>query len=248
MLYEPFHPDSGRAAQLFTPNLYLRPDGHYPEHLAVASRVFEGRYYHPNVDQDNHRWLYRGIVVKDIFAHLFAAWAMRKFPGLKPLLVSRNPFDVALSKLERKEWVWMTDAREFLKQEQLVVDHLEPYVDLIRGSDSDFIQQQVLIWSIIHYVILRQLGPDSLFCIRYEDVVDHPVEQLRRLQNFVRGVAKPAPQPVPLDRIWQPSRGSAHRHDVPHERRVSRRNDLDRSQINAGLRVIEQFDLVSLAG
>jgi hypothetical protein len=184
MMYEPFHPASGVTSQHFSPNLYLRPGEQDVDRYAVATSVFAGNYYHPNVDRDNRRLLHRCIVAKDIFAHLFAAWVAAHFPHIRTVLVLRNPFEVALSKRDRQNWVWMTDATCFLEQAQLVADHLDPYVDLIRAASRDFVLQQILIWSVMHFVLFRQFAAERLFCIRYEEILASPQEEIQRLQAF----------------------------------------------------------------
>ncbi len=40
-------------------------------------------------------------------------------PKIKPILLIRNPYAVALSKTERKHWGWMNDPKEFLLQKSL---------------------------------------------------------------------------------------------------------------------------------
>ena len=242
-MYEPFHPLSGPAGQLFPPNLYLRVTDQDPSRLALADHVFRGGYRHPNVDRDNRRILYDGIVIKDVFAHLFAAWALRHFPFLRIVLIVRDPFEAARSKLEHREWLWMEDARDFLTQQTLVDDYLDPFVDFIRASDTDFVQQQILIWSIVHYVLLKQLGGQGLSRVRYETMVENPQRTLAMLQGFLRRPGDRRPRTPDPHRIRKPSRGSE---SISSTTGTVRRSLLDSGRIEAGLKTIDHFGLAWL--
>lgn len=248
MMYEPFHPSSGHAAEIFTPNLFVHPNDRDPTKLAIAADVFSGRYVHPNVDRDNKHVFYRGIVVKDIFAHLFAPWAVAHFPHVKPILVVRNPFDVALSKHGRQDWVWTTDAREFLFQQPLLESCLEPYVDVILDSPDDFIHQQVLVWSIMHFVLFRYVDASRVYFLRYEDVVENPRSELRRLQIFASCPGERPPRPITCRRLARPSRGSSERRQRSTQDVTPWFDRLSTAQIEQGLQTLDRFGLLSFAG
>lgn len=247
MMYEPFHPTSGPAAEIFTPNLFVHPNDRDPQKLAMAADVFAGRYFHPNVDRDNRRMLYHGVVIKDIFAHLFAAWVITNFSHVKPVLIVRNPFEVALSKCRRQDWVWMTDARDFLHQRHLVDDCLEPFVELILESEKDFIHQQVLIWSIIHFVLFRHIDARRVHLLRYEDVVEDPIGEIQRLQEFVSYTGELPPRPIDRRRLELPSRGSEGRAQAASADTRDWAERLSTKQIDAGVRVLDRFGLVAFA-
>jgi hypothetical protein len=248
MMYEPFHPASGVTSQHFSPNLYLRPGEQDVDRYAVATSVFAGNYYHPNVDRDNRRLLHRCIVAKDIFAHLFAAWVAAHFPHIRTVLVLRNPFEVALSKRDRQNWVWMTDATCFLEQAQLVADHLDPYVDLIRAASRDFVLQQILIWSVMHFVLFRQFAAERLFCIRYEEILASPQEEIQRLQAFVSKSDGRQPRRRNEDRVKRRSRGSARATPEPSAADPAWTSKLPSQQLDAGMRILEAFELHRFAG
>lgn len=248
MMYEPFHPASGVTSQHFGANLYLRPGEQDMDRITLAAKIFSGAYYHPNVDRDNVRLLYRGIVVKDIFAHMFAAWVAARLPNIRPILIVRNPFEVALSKSERRDWLWMTDARKFLDQPHLVEDHLEPYVDMINVATQDFVLQQVLIWSVMHFVLLRQFSATPLFCVRYEDVLASPETEISRLQAFVAESDDREPRTLNEKRISRPSRGSTRRTAERVADLSSRTSKLSRLQLHSGLQILDAFGLTEFAG
>ena len=136
-MFEPFHPKRVSSFGFLGLNEYVRPDQDYPRLYCAAKDVFTGRFTHRRVDAANHRLVYRGIVVKDIFATLFAKLAQQNFPWVKITLLVRNPFSVALSKYNKGSWDWMTRPADFLCQKNFVDDYLSDFYDDIMGSESN---------------------------------------------------------------------------------------------------------------
>ena len=95
------------------------------------------------MDAGNRRIFYKGLLIKDIFVNLFVYWAVQHFPGVKVVLLIRNPFSVALSKYKTRTWFWLADPIALLDQPDLYEDSLQPFEDLIRrvGSGTDYIQK-----------------------------------------------------------------------------------------------------------
>jgi len=184
-LFEPFHPVHVPEMRGTPFHLYLRPEDLSAPLCDFAGQVFSGRYFHRWTERENHRFLYRSLLVKDVFCNLLAAWMTQHFSCLKVILLIRNPFAVALSKQKKQEWHWMTAPSEFLRQEKLCKDHLDPFRDLLERVGEDYIERQILIWSVLHYVPLRQFAPDQLQVVFYEDMVRKPVEQLTKISRYL---------------------------------------------------------------
>lgn len=251
-MFEPFHPRFVPAMRGLRPNHYLRPDATAEDFQETARSVFSGRLRHPRVDQDNTQLLYRGLLVKDVFANLLARWASLQFPEIRAFLLVRNPFAVASSKLEKREWFWQTDPRDFLQQPALMDDHLRPHRELIErvGHEGDFIERQVLIWAILNYVPLRQFPSDALPVIFYEDALLQPE---REVQNVLAGLDRSGTIPavtLPEELVRQPSRVS--RGGTPPASAEARleawRTTVTPSQIRRGLDVLACFGLDRLYG
>jgi hypothetical protein len=86
-----------------------------------------------------------------VFANLFAYHLCQRFPNVKPALLIRKPFEVALSKHKKSNWNWTTDPRDFLKQPQLVEDYLQPFAELIEriGAGDDPIAKHIA--GVVHH-------------------------------------------------------------------------------------------------
>lgn len=185
-VFEPFHPEIGPISQVFSAHQYLRP-GDKCLFETFSDRVFKGRHVSDRLELDSIGWRYDGLLIKDVFANLIAYWAFQRYPGLRIVLLIRNPFAVALSKSKKRDWLWMTNPAEFLGQENLMSDYLEPYRDVIAGIGDDYITRQVLIWSIVHYVPLQQFSRDQIYVQFYENIYENPETETENLFAFLYG-------------------------------------------------------------
>lgn len=182
-LFEPFHPWHLKAP--FRMHHYLRRDAKESELDYAIKAVFEGRVLDDRVNGGNHRLWYDGLLVKDIFANLLAAKVKQERPGIKIILLLRNPFAVAVSKRHKRHWHWMKEPVDFLKDSRLVEDYLAPYVELIERCEDDFLLKQILIWAIIYFVTFRQFRRDEVYVLFYEQLYLSPEEEIGRLFAFL---------------------------------------------------------------
>ena len=187
-MFEPFHPFGRYAMDFLTPLLYMRPDVSNELLSKAAEEVFSGRFTNSRVDGANCSLLHQGLIIKDVFANLFAYWAAQRFPWLKIVLLVRNPFAVALSKRKTRDWSWVKDPLELLSQEALRADYLAPYEDLILkvSREGTFLERQILIWTVVNLVPLQQFRLGDLYVAFYEDVVSDPQGEIARMQDFTK--------------------------------------------------------------
>jgi hypothetical protein len=102
-MFEPFHPIYVKPMQNLAFHQYIRPGNVDHPFAAIAEDVFTGKLTSPFVDSAHTRLVYHDLLIKDIFANLFAQWAYQTFHNLdiKIILLIRNPFAVALSKYKK---------------------------------------------------------------------------------------------------------------------------------------------------
>lgn len=100
----------------------------------------------------------------------------------------RNPFSVALSTYKTKDSGWFTDPLVLLNQTALFEDYLHPFEDAIRkiSIGNDYILCQILIWSIINYVPLRQFKLCQIHICFYEDIINDPNREISKIFRFVK--------------------------------------------------------------
>lgn len=189
-MFEPFHLRRVSAARHWPPHHYLPPGSREDALTRVFGRIFRGFFWHPRVDFQNGVFplRHRGLVVKDIFANLVCHGVCRRFPRVRPVLLLRNPFAVALSKAKRRDWYWFDDPLALLDRDALVSDHLGPFTTAIErvGSEGDFLERQVLLWAILNYVPLRQFEKSQLHVAFYENLTESPEQEALQVLRFVR--------------------------------------------------------------
>ena len=246
-MFEPFHPRVLQRTEAFEPNRYIRSDDQHEAFRRIAAEIFSGRLTHERVDRDSRAALYRGLLIKDIFANLFAFWARHRFPHLKVVLLLRNPFAVAVSKLRKQRWFWTTDPLDLLHQRDLYDDFLRPFEALIRtvGSRNDYIQNQILIWSILNWVPLVQFRADELHVVFYEHVLAAPDHEVAQIMRHVRPHDRAPSVTIPLTIVRKPSRVTAAASPLltgtsPIE---SWKSELTPAQIDAGFAILSHFGL-----
>lgn len=175
-MFEPFHPTLVPAAQFLDRCQYVRPGQDWPALERLSTRIFSGSFHYRRVDRGVPIKPYQGLLVKDICANLFAHWAAAKFPQVRTVLLIRNPFAVAASKLEKSDWDWFDQPAQLLEQPDLHDDFLYPHAELIReiAARKDPLLSNILIWSILNSIPLRQFGPTELQTLFYEEAFQDP--------------------------------------------------------------------------
>ena len=249
-MFEPFHPQHVDEMNFLTPHLYLRSNESNLQLENIAADIFSGTFTHPVVDSANQSRLYSGLLIKDIFANLFAHWAAARFPDLKIILLIRNPFSVALSKQKKKDWFWVTDPMTLLTQKHLYEDYLYPFERLIReiSSSDDYILRQVLIWSIINYVPLRQFAPGYLHIMFYEDMYTDPENQVSAALRFIKNTNINCHVTLDEEIVRKPSRVVSKESSLFSGKSpvTSWKNELTTRQIDAGLNILDAFGFAGL--
>ena len=249
-MFEPFHPQHVDEMSFLAPHQYIRPDEPHDQLESIAADIFSGTFTHPVVDSANHSHLYSGLLIKDIFANLFARWAARRFPNLKIILLIRNPFSVALSKSKKKDWYWLTDPMLLLAQEHLYEDYLHPFEDLIRktSENDDYILRQLLIWSIINYIPLKQFSPGEIHITFYEEVYADPENQVSSAFRFVKNTRENCYVKLDEEIVKRPSRVVSKESSLFQGKSpvTSWKDELSLRQIDAGLNILNEFGLAEL--
>jgi len=244
-MFEPFHPKLVRDMDFILPHQYIRQHESNEKLTALANNIFNGKFNHPRVDAGNRSLLYKGILIKDIFANLLSYWAVSQFPKVKPVLLIRNPFSVALSKFKKKGWFWVTEPLDLLSQPALKEDYLLPFEDEIKrvSHEKNYILNQVLIWSIINYVTLRQFAPGSIHICFYEDIYNDPSKEISKLIQFVRGKQTGLLVDIPVSIVERPSNvvGTESNLLSGTSPVTSWMNELEPKLIDDGLKILQCF-------
>jgi hypothetical protein len=243
-MFEPFHPVTAGEIRDIGYYKYIRPEYKDEAFYNLASRIFSGRFYHPRVIRGG-RIHSRKLLIKDIFGNLLIKWVGEYFPRVKKILIMRHPFATALSKQKLRDWEWMTEPVQFFEQPELIQDWLKPFEALIRNTEG-FFERQVLIWSIVHYIPLRQLDRRDIHLIFYEQLCSHPEDELKRLLSFLYDVDGTQDlNPKLLKKIKEPSFTSRRDSAIKRGGNLCDvwRKALSDSQISEGMEILRAFGL-----
>ncbi len=249
-MFEPFHPTFVRGMTHLPPYPYRNPEKEDPAFRELVEAVFTGRFRNGRVDAANRRLRYRGLLIKDVQANLFLAWAVRRFPHVRPIFLMRHPFATAVSKRNVKGGIWMEDPRDFLKREDLTADHLYPYRDLIESVSADFFERQVMIWAIVNLVPLRQLKLGEVQTVFYEHLLEEPEKVLAPLLAYTREELEPNALKAVMKSIDKPSKTVFNGSHVNANKNplTAWRDQVTADQIKRGLEILKGFGLDHIYG
>ncbi len=249
-VFEPFNSRFDEQMSFLQPHQYMRPDESNELLEKIATDVFSGKFMHPRVDRWNRSLVYKGLLVKDVFANLFACWAACRFPQVKPVFLIRNPFSVVLSLTKKQRWFWVKDPAIFLNQTALMEDHLSPFEELIRETSArqDTFLSQILIWSILNYVPLRQFAPGQCHICFYEDVFSDPNGEISKIFQFTGLDADTKHLRLNRKRVTRasPTAGPESTLASGTSPVTSWKNELSSPQIDAGLEILDAFGFAEL--
>lgn len=244
-LFEPFHPSFLELKEIqFRPHLYLREEDFKGVFKKKIEAIFLGKIYNPRVENlSSDIWLGRknNILIKDVFANLMAYSVCQNVSEIKPILLLRHPFAVALSKLEKGYWQWVNDPEELLEQRILCEDFLNPHSSFIKkiSKKGTPFEKQILIWSIINYIPLTQFDENKLCVTFYEDWVIDPLKELHRINSFIGDNLMADGLSLEDKRITEPSRTSLKR----DFKTSSWRNYVNEIDYEKGVEILKHFNL-----
>ena len=231
---------------------YVRAGQPFPQLEGFLDDIVSGKFSEYRVNRFNRSIVYKGILVKDIYANMFCYWGCQRYPSIKPILLIRNPFAVALSKLKKKDWLWVKNPMDLWNQPDLRQDFLLNHEDLIRNvsEGGDFIQKQLLIWAIINYVPLHQFKQGELKVIFYENVFLDPTKEITSALKYIKDDPTIPAVQLPSSLVKRPTRVAGKYSTLLNDRSpiLSWKNELSASQIKQGFKILEHFGLDGIYG
>ena len=199
-VFEPLHPDrvklSRAMVELMHSNTrpYLRPDEASRTWTKLIDDVFRGRYDNDwtrqLLEDPAEQWTFGdrlrdGLadkrVVKAIRSNLLIGWLAGN-AELKVVYMIRHPCPTILS---QKVAGWAMDPRGLLSSRRLIQDHLAEFDWLGEGEFASEAERRAVFWSIENLVPLRQARTESFHLVTYEDLVSDPLEEIRKLFDYV---------------------------------------------------------------
>ncbi|TVQ02939.1 MAG: hypothetical protein EA359_10720 [Balneolaceae bacterium] len=251
ILFEPFHSKYVTEANFLKNHFYLRPGDVHPEMEHLSKIIFTGNCNFKRVDMYNRSKFYTGLLIKDIYANLFAKWVYEKFPDLKIIYLIRHPCEVAVSKYITRNFKWLEDPSVLLQQKDLYEDYLAPYSSLIHKivSENDYILNQVLLWSIINFVPLKQFKKDDIHIVFYENLLTDTEKCLNDIFSFIYDGKKTGQINIDNHLIGKPSSTVFNKNKEFTAPPLNRWKDVcSKYQINKCSEILDEFGLSNLYG
>lgn len=184
-IFEPFWGAQVDICRGFREQQYLRPDNRDSYFVETAETVLSGRIRNQWTDKYHGRLIADKRLIKDVRANLFLKWMHVNFPEMPIILLLRHPCAVAKSQFGYRSQHWPPDPEEeFLAQEELMEDFLDPFRVQIEGAQTDF-ERMIFRWCIQNYVPLKQFEQDEVHLAFYESFCEKPRSELDRLFSFL---------------------------------------------------------------
>lgn len=181
VMFEPFHSRKISILHDWHYRQYLRPSNRDENFLRPATQILSGKIRDPWIDQFGCKLILTRRLIKDIRANLILKWLRENFAQIRIVLLLRHPCAVANSKLKQG---WNTHLEDFLAQDDLMEDYLNPFRSDIRAATDPF-EKHIFMWCIENYVPLRQLIEGDIFVIFYERFCVSPEDNCKALFGFL---------------------------------------------------------------
>ena len=181
LIFEPFRPDKVPLCTRFRYRQYLRPENQDRDFIAAARAILSGKVRSDWTDRFNERCIASRRLIKDIRANLLLRWMHIHFCEMPIVLLLRHPCAVAYSRLKLN---WHSHLEEFLAQEELMGDFLNPFRHDIERAQTEF-EKQIFLWCIENYIPLKQFNRGEIQVVFYENLCKKPEDEIHKLFGFL---------------------------------------------------------------
>ena len=120
------------------------------------------------------------LLIKDPIACFSAQWLADNF-DMDVIVLFRHPvaFYTSLKRLN-----WHFDFSNFLNQADLMIDHLNPFTDLIKKESKSYAEEAAILWLCIYYVLDKYIAQNSNWIVkRHEDISLNPINEFKDIYN-----------------------------------------------------------------
>ena len=186
-IHEPFNPNKNIWKESFS---YARPGKPTPAVDSYMQHLLNGRYRqtaqmahcdHPLMPLRLFRPPIQRVMIKDPLACLLTGYLADRFP-ITPIVLFRHPAGF-VSSVTRLGWPIGEYLKSFLKRDDLMQDHLEPYRQLMQQHQNrDDLAAATVLHGVLNTVQWNQIQANS--GIRYylfEDLCEDPINSFRQI-------------------------------------------------------------------
>jgi hypothetical protein len=184
LIFEPFRRDHVGIARDIRYGQYLDPSRRSNQLAPAIEAILRGQVREWSADRYNTKRLVTKRLIKDIRTTNLLPWIHHNFHDLPMIYLLRHPFAVATSFTRLG---WRDFLSEFLAQADLMRVHFRRFQPVIEdiAHNGDLFDRHVLRWCLENYVPLSTLETGDVHLIFYEQFVDDPFAELRRLGSYL---------------------------------------------------------------
>jgi len=213
LIFEPLWPTNNPAIRKLTgwndgePRVrgyYLTPDKEHPEWDPLLQAVFSGRCRNYWTDKYRFTLTPKRFLIKEIRANMMMGYIYRK---LRPRIVYlvRHPCSVIVSRLTMPV-PWAASVQDLLRQEELVEDHLRPWLKEIEREKS-LVGAHAVWWAVENRIAQGQLAAVPHIRVFFEELAASP--DLIKTQIYAHFNSQPPPDK--FERVFSSPSGLSHR-------------------------------------
>jgi hypothetical protein len=251
MIFEPLRRDKVALSASVPWGRYAEPGTADPELERVIRLILAGRVRSQWTDKFNEYRFPRRRLVKEVRATNLLPWLVPRFPEVPVIYLLRHPVAMAWSAAELGLKPYFS---EYLDQPLLMDGPLAPWRDAISRHvhDPDPFHQHVLRWCMENSVPIRLLAPGSVHVVFYENLVEDPFGELRRLALYLRRFGEDAWifDPTAAPAVDRPSRANYRKTPMmPAQQRLQSWVDtVPAGSVERAVAVVEEFGLDRVYG
>lgn len=176
-------------------------------------------------------------------------WCLKRHPGIRPILLLRHPFAVALSKLQLTGSFWAREPDSLLAQDSLRAAFPETWKEALTSARTPF-RKFVAIWCAVHRMLLSLPECSNALVVFYEDLVCTPEAELRRIFTWIGKPLGDDALPETLRKaIARPSSQSVSSTETGAQARLCKwMVETPRAEIEYGLELLGIFGMDAIYG
>ena len=181
IMFEPFHKYKVPEVSKLDYKLYIPSENNNINLKQLFSNILSGKIKNKWIDQYNMKYFCKKRLVKEIRINPSLKWVKLNFPTIPIVYIIRHPCAVTLSKMRLN---WEDHLSNYITQNKLLTDYLEPYINSIKLAQTDF-EKHILMWCIENMIVLRSFQKNEILIIFYEHLLLNPEKILRKVTRFI---------------------------------------------------------------
>ena len=184
IIFEPFKQEKVKLAAGFIYPTYVDLND-TSESLSVSMhKILTGRVRSWWTDKPNEKIITSKRLIKDIYTNLMVGWIKKHYPEIPIILLIRNPF-ATIESWMRAEWGYLNPKKRTMEQRSLLEPLLPENVFCNYEKATSPLINHFYNWCINYYIPLKTLSHNEIFLTFYENYLEHPEVEVKKLFSYL---------------------------------------------------------------